>query len=228
MITFTRTTGYTPEGNPIKVTETIGVGTTLYTQANSERIMSDVWEWITSVYYWDPATGSVKSMWLGDETTYTIDCEFKTIADDVQSAFYARNLKRELERADHEATIPSKGRMVKVTRGKTAKGAEGKVVVAIERPYGMGWRSSLEMKLGIALDDEMTTYVAKNGKTYPTHKNMVWVWARNCEVVNPEVNVPEVEERAMRIATNEVAELHRKTSEYRKSKARFLGEALAA
>jgi hypothetical protein len=218
MITFTRTNGYTPEGAPIKVTDTVGVGTTLYTQENSERVTSDIWEWITSAYYWDAASGSIKYIWLDEETKHTIDCEFKTIANDVQSAFYTRNLKRELEQAQYEAKIPTKGRMVKVTRGKTAKGTEGKVVVAIERLYGMGWRSSLEMKLGIALDNEMTTYVAKNGKTYPTHKNMIWVWARNCEVVNPEVNIHEVEEHAMRITLNEIAELHRKTSEYRKAK----------
>ena len=220
MITFTRTTGYTPEGNPIKVTETIGVGTTIYTQANSERIMSDVWEWITSVYYWDPATGSVKSMWLGEETKYTIDCDFATIADEVRRAFYLRNLKYHTEKAERAAEIPDKGRTVKVVRGKTAKGVEGKVVVTIERPYGMGYRTSIETKLGIALDDEMTTYVAKNGKTYPTHKNMVWVWARNCEVVNPEIDVTEVERRAMCDTDREVAEIQRKSL--------FKAEALAA
>ncbi len=210
MITFTRTTGYTPEGNPIKVTETIGVGTTLYTYAQSERIMSDIWEWVTSVYYWDPATGSIKSMWLGEETTYTIDCDFATIADDVRKAYYDRNFKRQLAIASDEAEVPAKGRVVRVVRGKTGKGAEGKVVVAIERPYGMGWMSSLEMKLGIALDDEMTTYVAKNGKTYPTHKNMIWVWARNCEVVNPEVDIEDVTYRATSIANREVAELQQR------------------
>lgn len=66
------------------------------------------------------------------------------------------------------------------------------------------------MKLGIALDDEMTTYVAKNGKTYPTHKNMIWVWARNCEVVNPEVDIEDVTYRATSIANREVAELQQR------------------
>lgn len=210
MITFSRTTGYTPEGNPIKVTETVGVGTTLYTQANSERVMSDVWEWITSVYYWDSACGSVRSMWLGDSTEYTIDCEFATIADEVRRAFYLRNLKCHTERAERASKVPDKGRTVKVVRGKTAKGIEGKVVVAIERPYQMGWRTNLELKLGVALDNEMTTYVAKNGKTYPTHKNIVWVWARNCEVVNPEIDVTEVERRAASDTEREVAEIQRK------------------
>jgi len=210
MIKFTRTTGYTPEGNPIKVTETLGVGTTLYTQANSERIMSDVWEWITSVYYWDANAGAIKSMWLGEETTYTIDCDFATIADDVRKAIFDRNFKRQLSMASDEAEVPTKGRVVRVVRGKTSKGSEGKVVVAIERPYGMGYRTSYEMKLGIALDDEMTTYVAKNGKTYPTHKNMIWVWARNCEVINPEVDIEDVTYRATTITNREVAELQQR------------------
>ncbi len=210
MIKFTRTTGYTPEGNPIKVTETLGVGTTLYTQANSERIMSDVWEWITSVYYWDADAGAIKSMWLGEETTYTIDCDFETVAEDVRKAFFDRNFKRQLSLASDEAEVPTKGRVVRVVRGKTSKGAEGKVVVAIERPYGMGYRTSYEMKLGIALDDEMTTYVAKNGKTYPTHKNMIWVWARNCEVINPEVDIEDVTYRATTITNREVAELQQR------------------
>ena len=210
MIKFTRTTGYTPEGNPIKVTETLGVGTTLYTQANSERIMSDVWECITSVYYWDANAGAIKSMWLGEETTYTIDCDFATIADDVRKAIFDRNFKRQLSMASDEAEVPTKGRVVRVVRGKTSKGSEGKVVVAIERPYGMGYRTSYEMKLGIALDDEMTTYVAKNGKTYPTHKNMIWVWARNCEVINPEVDIEDVTYRATTITNREVAELQQR------------------
>ena len=68
-------------------------------------------------------------------------------------------------------------------------------------------KTSLEMKLGIALDDEMTTYTAKNGKQYPTHKNIVWVWARNCDVVNPEIDADYVKTLAMRDAEREVAEV---------------------
>jgi hypothetical protein len=210
MITFTRTTGYTPEGTAIKVTETLGVGTTLYTYAQSERIMSDIWEWVTSVYYWDPATGSIKSMWLGEETTYTIDCDFATVADDVRKSIFDRNFKYQLGIASTEAEVPTKGRMVRVVRGRTGKGSEGKVVVSIERPYGMGYHTSYENKLGIALDDEMTTYVAKNGKTYPTHKNMIWVWARNCEVIEPQVDIEDVTYRANSVTDREVANLQHK------------------
>lgn len=227
MIKFTRTTDYTAEGGPIKTTQTVGVGTTLYTQCNSERVMSDIWEMITSVYYWDADAGCVRSMWLDSDVEYSIDCEFDTIAENVKSAFYAKNLKRELESAKYEATVPAKGRTVKVVRGKSSKGVEGKVVVMIDRPYSMGWKSVTETKLGVAIDDEMTTYVAKNGKTYPTHKNIVWVWARNCEVINPEVNMAEVESRAMRTTAYQVNELSQKIANFRRN-TRSLGNALPA
>ena len=50
--------------------------------------------------------------------------------------------------------------------------------------YGMGYRGSMQPKLGIALDDEKVD-VVKNGRTYSSYKNMIWVWAHNCDVVNP-------------------------------------------
>ena len=207
MIKFTRTTGYTAEGNPIKVTETVGVGTTLYTKSNTERVMSDVWEWITSAYYWDIDSHSMKSIWLGETTECVIDGHFDAIKNDFFAAAFKRYLAYHTRKAEEIANTPDKGRTVKVVRGKTSKGVVGKVVVAIERPYSMGWKTSLEMKLGIALDDEMTTYTAKNGKQYPTHKNIVWVWARNCDVVNPEIDTDYVKTLAMRDAEREVFEV---------------------
>lgn len=216
MIKFTRTVDYDTNGNPNKKTTVVGVGTTLYTQANSERIMSDVWEWITSVYYWDAETGTIKSMWLGEGVEYTIDCEFDSIKEDFRRAVFHRNYKHRMEKAEQIANIPDRGRTVRVVRGKTSKGVVGKVVVAIERPYSMGWQSRLEMKLGIALDDEMTTYTAKNGKQYPTHKNMVWVWARNCEVVNPEVDVETATQYALSDTDREVAEIQQRCAKERR------------
>ena len=56
----------------------------------------------------------------------------------------------------------------------------------------------------------MTTYVAKNGKTYPTHKNMIWVWARNCEVIEPQVDIEDVTYRANSVTDREVANLQHK------------------
>ena len=79
-----------------------------------------------------------------------------------------------------------RGREVRVVKGrdKSVKGSVGKVVVVKEMQYSMGYRSSVAPKLGIALDDVMVE-VVRNGKTYTNYKNMIWVWAHNCEVVNP-------------------------------------------
>jgi hypothetical protein len=54
--------------------------------------------------------------------------------------------------------------------------------------YGMGYRAVMRDKLGIALDDEKVT-VERNGRVYENYKNMIWVWAHNCEVVTPEPDV---------------------------------------
>jgi len=190
MIKFTRTVGYDAKLGPIRETKVVGIGTTLYTQGNSERVMSDVWEWITSAYYWDAESKTIKSVWLNDDVEYTIDGDIESLAADIRQAVYNRHFEHRMNRAIQNSKIAEKGSVVKVVSGRTAKGTVGKVVVAIERPYTTGWRSNLEMKFGIALDDEMTTYTARNGKQYPTHKNIVWVWARNCEVVDPKIDVP--------------------------------------
>ena len=138
MIKFTRTTGYTTKGNPIKTTETVGVGTTLYTKSNTERVMSDVWEWITSAYYWDIDSHSMKSIWLSETTECVIDGDFDAIKEDFLAAAFKRYLAYHTRKAEEIASTPDKGRTVKVVRGKTSKGVVGKVVVAIERPYSMG------------------------------------------------------------------------------------------
>lgn len=211
MIKYTRTTNYNSDGTPNKVTSVVGVGTTLFTKCNSEQIMSDIWEWIESAYYWDTESGTLKSMWVSNADEVTVDGDFESLKPAITESFFKRNLYRRNEIAEAAAMDPAvKNRMVKVVRGKTSKGAEGKVVVVIERPYGMGWRTSMEPKLGIALDDEMTTYVAKNGKTYPTHKNMIWVWARNCEVTKVEVDYDGAKKLAVSDTESQVADLANK------------------
>jgi hypothetical protein len=188
MIKFTQTVGYDANLGPIRETKVVGVGTTLYTQSNSERVMSDVWEWVVSAYYWDADSKTIKSMWLHDDIEYSIDGDFDSLSEDIRRAVFNRHFEYYMHQAEEKARLARKGSVVKVVSGRTSKGTVGKVVVSIERPYNTGWRSSLEFKFAIALDDEMTTYTARNGKQYPTHKNVVWVWARNCEVVNPNVD----------------------------------------
>ena len=101
------------------------------------------------------------------------------------------------ERAQNEARTMVKGSVVKVVSGRTAKGVEGPVVVVIQRPYGMGYRANMENKFAIATSDVMVDFAAKNGKVYKNHRDVVWVWARNCELVNiPEIDMADVEARA--------------------------------
>ena len=205
MIKFTRIVDYKTMA---KETVIVGVGTTPFTQSKCEQIMSDVWEYITRAHYWDSETRRLESVCLNENTEFVIDGNFDAIKEDFLAATYERSLPYHLAKAKNEALNPAvKGLTVKVTRGKTSKGVQGKVVVVIERPYSMGWKTSLENKLGIALDDEMTTYTAKNGKQYPTHKNIVWVWARNCEVVNPEIDTERAKSLAMGDAERAVASM---------------------
>lgn len=179
----------------------LGTGTTLFLKTQSERIMSDVWEFITSAYYWDKTDKRMKSVWIDEKREVTIDGKLEELYDEIQTSYYERALRSELEKAEVASKNPSqKNIQVKVARGKSHKGIIGKVVVIKEMPYQMGWRSSYENKLGIALDDEKHIVKMPNGRTYEGHKNMIWVWARNCEVVNPQIDMESVEAYAKREA----------------------------
>lgn len=181
MIKFSTITDY---NTGARKTVVLGVGTTLFVRNESVQVMSDIWEYMNIAYYWDGER--VCQQILGEGFECTVDADFDAILPQIEAvqlkrATEARNIKAEAEAARPDV----KGRTVRVTRGKNAQGTEGVVVVVKEMYYGMGYRASLENKIAIALDDEMTTFTAKNGKQYPCHKNVVWVWARNCDVVNP-------------------------------------------
>ena len=189
MINLIRTEYPSVVGGPIvKTPVTIAAGTTLFIRTDSEQIMSDIWEMVTKAFYWDPVEGSVREQWLDDESTkVVVDADLDTVLPAIEKAEYAKFLARELESAKDEAENPAvRGREVRVVKGrdKSVKGSVGKVVVVKEMQYSMGYRSSVAPKLGIALDDVMVE-VVRNGKTYTNYKNMIWVWAHNCEVVNP-------------------------------------------
>ena len=185
------------------VRRTVGVGTTLYTLNESERVMSDVWEYVWRGYYWDGQR--ITNHWLNSnpdddarwKTTHVIDADYDTILPQVYAKLLhcQRGIAR--EKLEAKAADPAvRGRTVRVTRGRTARGAQGTVVAVIERPYNAGYRSSLQHKLGVALDDVTEPYTAANGRVYQRHVNMVWVWAMNCQVVDPLVDAAEVEHHA--------------------------------
>jgi hypothetical protein len=190
MIQFIKTEYPAVIGGPIvKVPVSLGVGTTLYIASESEQIMSDMWEYVTKAFYWDGKV--VREQWLDNDAVVKVDADFDSLLPEIEAAEYAKFLKVELGNAENEAGNPAKrGRLVRVVGGrdKALKGKEGRVVVVKEMQYGMGYRAVWRNKLGIALDDEKVT-VERNGRVYENYKNMIWVWAHNCEVVNPEPDV---------------------------------------
>jgi hypothetical protein len=73
----------------------------------------------------------------------------------------------------------------------------GKVVVQIQRAYGMGWKSEMRTKVGIATSEEKIMVPAANGKVYENYKDITWAWVMNCELVEvPEIDMESVKERA--------------------------------
>ena len=170
--------------------ETIHVGRSLYVANETVQIMSDVWDTETFLYsICDDGTLSRDCVQYCDSQTnptYEIDA--------TDEAFELYRAKQEADKytqlvqnTDADYANPAvKGRIVKVVGGRnTPKGLVGKVVVVIERPYGMGYRSSMRMKLGIATSPKMVEKVMPNGKVFQNHADMAWVWAHNCEVESP-------------------------------------------
>ena len=173
--------------------ETLHVGRSLYVASEVVQIMSDVWEDHTFLYSVRD-DGTLARDCIGyydqkeeDRPQWTIDADAtafelyraKQEADKYESLVYNTN-------ADY-ANPAVKGRIVKITKGRnTPKGVVGKVVVIIERPYGMGYRSSMRQKLGIATSAKMVDKVMPNGKVFKNHADMIWVWAHNCEVESPQ------------------------------------------
>jgi hypothetical protein len=69
----------------------------------------------------------------------------------------------------------------------------------------MGYRSTVEDKLGIATSEVKIKVPAANGRVYDNYRDVVWVWARNCELVEvPEIDLESVKERARNAAQYEV------------------------
>jgi hypothetical protein len=172
--------------------ETIHVGRSLYVANETVQIMSDVWDTETFLYsIRDDGTLSRDCVQYcesnAEQPTYEIDATPE--AFELHRAYCeARQYETLVANTNAEYANPAhKGRVVKVTKGRnTPKGLVGKVVVIIERPYGMGYRSVMRKKLGIATSAKMVDKVMPNGKVFQNHAEMVWVWAHNCEVEKPQ------------------------------------------
>lgn len=175
-------------------TKTIAVGATYDTWQGTVQVMFDEWAQATFASYWDEAEQRTKQ--ISSVQKVTIDATPEVMAK-VKNFIYSRAYEKALSDARAEAARITKDSIVKVARGRSSKGVQGKVVVAIQKPYQTGWRSNLELKVGIATSEVKVKVPAANGRVYENYRDMVWAWARNCDlVVVPEIDLESVKERA--------------------------------
>jgi hypothetical protein len=205
-VTITKST-YTGESKYVTEDVTLGEGATLKTWTGTVQVMSDIWEATTFACYWDEAEGLVKTVeWV---KTATVDAT-PEVLEKVKEYLYQKELRWAINEAQKEAARIGKDSLVKVVKGRQGKGTIGKVVVTMERPYQMGWRSSVATKVGIATSDEKVKVAGRNGKVYENYKDVTWAWAMNCELVEvPEIDLKEAQERARNASVWKFKDLYR-------------------
>jgi hypothetical protein len=205
-ITITKST-YTAESKYVTEDVTLAEGATLKVWQGSIQVMSDVWEMTTYATYWDQAQERLLTQsWV---KTATVDAT-PEVLEKVKAYLYQIELQKVVEQAQKEATTIGKDSLVKVVKGRQGKGTVGKVVVTMERPYQMGWRSSVATKVGIATSDEKVKVAGRNGKVYENYKDVTWAWAMNCELVEvPEIDLKEAQERARNASVWKFKDLYR-------------------
>jgi hypothetical protein len=205
---------YNPETQSyVEVEKDIAHGAVLKIEyGRSVRIMSDVWgqEDIALIWNFDKAAPEWVTL---DVWEYSPNRSYEAAVDataEVKELYRQWRIRMvyDLEVSDETSRVnrKEKGDRVKVVRGRQNKGTEGVIAVVIERPYGMGWRSSLERKFGIATSDVMVDVAAPNGKVYRNYRDIVWAWARNCDKLDiPQVDVAGCMERAVAKVDAEIA-----------------------
>lgn len=156
------------------------------------RIMSDVWgsaDWAT---VWDEATASPRKILVNvydmqpsgwRPVQITVDATDE-IRDKYKQWLINLEFKRLLDLEENRVREIEKGAIAKVVKGKNGKGTVGPVVVKMNATYGMGWRASVEPKLAIATSDVKVKKPLRNGKVMEVYRDVVWVWARNCQRVD--------------------------------------------
>ena len=184
---------------------TSAVGTTLKVYYDYVQVMSDEWASTLHAKYWDGEFVKTE-IWVDSAT---VDATPEVLAA-VENFYYKQAVEALVEQAKADALAIKTESVVKVVAGRDNKGLSGKVVVQIERPYGMGYRSVLATKLGIATSEDKHDVVAKNGKTYSNYKDVVWAWARNVVLVSPpEPDLSRVEEIARDKAKRSLKEVYK-------------------
>lgn len=199
------TTG--PYPDYVKTTTTFAEGCVLRVWLGTVRVMSDIWEQALMAEYWDEASQSVKSdEWLDSGTTVDATAE---VISKAEAWLYVRKYENAFQKRksyeEQEVRRIVRDARVRVVSGRTAKGVEGLVAAVIQRPYGMGYRSTIEDKLAIATSDVKVKVPGFNGRVYENYRDVEWVWARNCERIDvPEVDLEQVKEIARNEAQHEV------------------------
>lgn len=192
-------------------------GTTLYVGSSSVQIMSDVWGTELYALYWDEESKSVKHAhldtyeWSRSNDGYgladaTVDAT-EQVWKKVEQFYIDRYFQEYESKALSQAKQIAKESIVKVVSGRQNKGIQGKVAVILERAYGMGYRSTIERKLGIATSEVMVDKRVGN-KVYKNYRDIVWAWARNCELaVVPGIDRETVRNHAVLSGASKVASL---------------------
>lgn len=197
-------------------------GATFYVGHRSTQIMSDVWGTEYYAEYWDEDSQSIKCAhldtyeWSRSDKEYGLASATVDATEEVWRKVEQYYVDRFFRQYENEALKLAqriiKDSIVKVVSGRQNKGAQGKVAVMIERPYGMGYRSSLEYKLGIATS-EVTVDKRVGNKVYKNYRDIVWAWARNCELaVTPDIDRETLHNHAVLSAASKIAELRRPLS----------------
>jgi hypothetical protein len=147
----------------------------------------------------------------GYEIDYTEMCFFDYWTAQYNKSFNAEKINAE----KHVNNVTIKDRVVKIVRGRTNKGTVGRTVVVITRPYRMGYKSIMKVKLGIATSPVMIDVTMPNGRVFKNHRDMVWVWAQNCEVEVPDaIDIEKIRATAYEYANTKTADLRRVVEDY--------------
>ena len=174
------------------------------------RIMSDVWGYADKAIVWDKATKQPKSVYIRfcdynwDTPSHAEVDATKSVKAAYRKYLIEQEFKLIVSKRRNIAARIEKGCTVKVVKGrKVPKGTVGKVVVTMMQEAGWNHHRSTALKLGVATSDVMVDVVARNGKVYKNHRDMVWVWSYNCERQDV---VPVDEAKALAEATANVDE----------------------
>ena len=185
-----RTKFYNTESKDYEM-QTRYVGRSLFARRQTVQVMSDIWEEHLVLHSVAEDGHIVENSvaggydFGGKELEFEIDANEKAFEDyrAYREEFHFNTLKSKAEAHVEDPAV--KDRVVKVVKGRRAKGTIGRVVVIMERPYNMGWQSVMKLKLGIATSPRKVK-VVRNGREYENYADMEWVWASNCEVEKPE------------------------------------------